>query len=40
VAYGIGTHSKPIIIFNAIALGLVVSLVAMKFRFDRRPTKD
>jgi MtN3 and saliva related transmembrane protein len=40
VAYGFGTHSKPIIIFNSIALGLVVSLIVMKFRFDRRPTKD
>ena len=40
IAYGVGAHSKPLIIFNGIALGLVLSLIGMKFRFDRRPTKD
>jgi MtN3 and saliva related transmembrane protein len=40
IAYGVGSHSKPLIIFNAIALALVSSLIGMKFRFDRRPTKD
>jgi MtN3 and saliva related transmembrane protein len=40
IAYGVGAHSKPLVIFNGIALGLVLSLMGMKFRFDRRPTKD
>ena len=40
IAYGVGAHSKPLIIFNGIALALVLSLVAMKLRFDRRPAKD
>jgi MtN3 and saliva related transmembrane protein len=40
IAYGFVVHSKPLMIFNAIALALVVSLVTMKFRFDRHPTKD
>jgi MtN3 and saliva related transmembrane protein len=40
VAYGFVVSSKPLIVFNGIALTLVASLIAMKFRFDRRPTKD
>ena len=40
IAYGVGSQSKPLIIFNSIALVLVLSLIGMKCRFDRRPTKD
>ena len=40
IAYGAGAQSKPLIIFNGIALALVFSLIGMKLRFDRRPTKD
>lgn len=40
VAYGFGAKSKPLVIFNGIGLGLVLSLIAMKFRFDRKPMKD
>lgn len=40
VGYGFVVSSKPLIVFNSIALGLVVSLISMKFRFDRRPTED
>ena len=40
IGYGVGEHSKPLIIFNGIGFVLVLSLIGMKFRFDRRPTKD
>jgi MtN3 and saliva related transmembrane protein len=40
IAYGVGSHSQPLIIFNGIALALVFSLIGMKLRFDRRPAKD
>lgn len=40
IGYGVGANSKPLVIFNGIGLVLVLSLIAMKFRFDRRPTKD
>lgn len=40
VGYGFTVASRPLIIFNGIALLLVGSLIAMKFKFDRRPTKD
>jgi MtN3 and saliva related transmembrane protein len=38
IAYGVVVSSKPLIVFNGIALALVLTLVTMKFRFDRRPT--
>jgi MtN3 and saliva related transmembrane protein len=40
IGYGVGAHSKPLVIFNSLGLMLVLSLIAMKLRFDRRPTKD
>lgn len=40
VAYGVTSSLKPLAIFNSIGLALVVSLIGMKLRFDRRPTKD
>ena len=40
IAYGVGEQSKPLMIFNSIGLVLVLSLIAMKLRFDRKPTKD
>lgn len=40
VAYGVAYSSRPLVIFNAIGLALILSLIAMKMRFDRRPTKD
>lgn len=40
IAYGFTVTSKPLVIFNGIALLLVGSLIAMKLRFDRRPAKD
>ena len=40
VAYGVASSSNPLVIFNSIGLALVVSLIGMKLRFDRRPTKD
>jgi MtN3 and saliva related transmembrane protein len=40
IAYGFTVSSKPLIIFNGIALVLVVSLIGMKLRFDRQPAKD
>jgi hypothetical protein len=33
-------HSSPIVLTNAAALVLIVSLIIFKFRFDRRPAKD
>lgn len=40
IAYGVARTSVPLILFNAIALVLVLALIGMKLRFDRRPTKD
>ena len=40
VGYGLASNSKPLVIFNSIGLLLVLSLIGMKLRFDRRPTKD
>jgi len=40
VAYGLVNRSLPIILSNAAGAGLVATLLAMKFRFDRRPAKD
>jgi MtN3 and saliva related transmembrane protein len=38
--YGIVRGDWPIILTNACGASLALSLIAMKFRFDRRPTKD
>jgi len=38
--YGLVNHSLPIIWSNAEGAALVATLIAMKFRFDRRPAKD
>ncbi len=38
--YGVMTKAWPIVITNGIAVLLVISLLVMKFRFDRKPTKD
>ena len=40
VLYGLMNHSSPIVFTNAAALALIVSLIILKFRFDRRPAKD
>ena len=40
IGYGVGASSQPLVIFNGIGLVLVLSLIGMKLRFDRRPTKD
>jgi MtN3 and saliva related transmembrane protein len=40
IGYGVASSSKPLVIFNGIGLVLVLSLIVMKLRFDRRPTKD
>jgi MtN3 and saliva related transmembrane protein len=36
--YGIMTHSLPLIVTNGIGTGLILSLVVMKWKFDRSPT--
>lgn len=40
VLYGLVNHSLPIIASNAAGTALIAALIAMKFRFDRRPAKD
>jgi MtN3 and saliva related transmembrane protein len=40
VGYGVASHSWPLIVFNAIAFALVISLVMMKLRYDRKPMQD
>jgi len=40
VVYGLLNHSLPIILSNAAAALMVATLIAFKFRFDRRPAKD
>jgi len=40
VLYGVMNHSLPIVLTNAAASALIVSLIIFKFRFDRRPAKD
>ncbi len=40
IVYGTMSKSLPLIVTNSVALLLVVSLMAMKFRFDREPTTD
>jgi MtN3 and saliva related transmembrane protein len=38
--YGVETRSLPILVTNGMGLALSLSLIAMKFRFDRNPVKD
>jgi MtN3 and saliva related transmembrane protein len=40
VIYGIATKSAPVVFANVAGFVLVSTLVAMKFRFDRNPSKD
>lgn len=40
LTYGVVRRDLPIIIFNAAGLSLTVSLIAMKFHFDRHPTAE
>lgn len=40
VCYGLLRHSLPLILFNLIALVLILALLVMKLRFDRNPQKD
>jgi MtN3 and saliva related transmembrane protein len=38
--YGLLMRSLPIVLANGVGLSLFLALIAMKFRFDSRPTKD
>lgn len=38
--YGIYTGSKPVIASNSVTLVLSVSILALKLRFDRNPSKE
>ena len=38
--YGIMSKSLPLIVTNALVLLLILSLLGMKLKFDRAPTKD
>lgn len=40
MVYGFLTDSLPLILTNGIGTVLIVSLIAMKWKFDRSPTKD
>ena len=40
ITYGIMTKSLPLIVTNAIVFLLILSLIGMKFKFDRAPAKD
>lgn len=40
MTYGIMTHSLPLIITNGIGTVLILSLIFMKWKFDRSPMKD
>ena len=40
LGYGILRADLPITLTNACGAGLALSLLAMKLRFDRKPTKD
>ena len=40
MVYGFLTDSLPLILTNGIGTVLIVSLIVMKWRFDRSPTKD
>jgi MtN3 and saliva related transmembrane protein len=38
--YGVMTRSLPLIVTNGIGTWLILSLIVMKWKFDRSPTKD
>ena len=40
MVYGFLTNSLPLILTNGIGTVLIVSLIVMKWKFDRSPTKD
>jgi MtN3 and saliva related transmembrane protein len=40
LVYGIMSKSLPLIVTNALVLLLILSLLGMKLKFDRAPTKD
>ena len=40
IVYGIMNRLLPLIVTNAVVLLLILSLIGMKFKFDRSPTKD
>jgi MtN3 and saliva related transmembrane protein len=40
IIYGIMSKSLPLIVTNAVVLLLILSLIGMKLKFDRAPTKD
>jgi MtN3 and saliva related transmembrane protein len=40
LVYGIMSKSLPLIVTNAVVLLLILSLIGMKLKFDRSPTKD
>jgi MtN3 and saliva related transmembrane protein len=40
IVYGIMSKLLPLIVTNVVVLLLILSLIAMKLKFDRAPTKD
>jgi uncharacterized protein with PQ loop repeat len=40
IIYGIMSKSLPLIATNAVVVLLILSLIGMKLKFDRAPTKD
>ena len=40
MVYGFLTSSLPLILTNGVGTALIVSLIVMKTKFDRAPTKD
>ena len=40
IVYGIMSKSLPLIATNAVVVLLILSLIGMKLKFDRAPTKD
>jgi MtN3 and saliva related transmembrane protein len=40
MVYGFLTDSLPLILTNGIGTVLILSLIVMKWKFDRSPTKD
>jgi MtN3 and saliva related transmembrane protein len=40
IVYGTMSRLPPLIVTNAVALLLILSLLGMKLKYDRAPTKD
>jgi MtN3 and saliva related transmembrane protein len=40
IVYGIMNRLLPLIVTNGVVLLLILSLIGMKLKFDRSPTKD